>query len=379
MKVVMIHGNPYHQDYGGVEVHTKNLIQFLNKHNKIDLVQITFDDRDADINKENHRIITLKRMSHGTILFPLQIILDRKRLQKKINEINPDLVHIQSTIPLFSSLGTIISTSIPTIITLHGYLKKETQYLTGLTKLFYRFFCVPLEKKALATIPFIITVCPQIKDLIKNYTKSEIYVIPNGINHQYIESIKPSKQIHHPSLTFIGFLTKRKGVQDLIIAMKTVKEKIPTVKLYILGKGPYLSTLLQSTKNLDLEQNIEFPGFVNEEEKFEYLKSTDLFVLPTYWESFPVVLPEAMACEKPIITTIVAGNPFAVQEGKNGYLIQPGDTNKLAEKIIHLLTDEEIRNKMGKESYEKSKEFSWDLIAAQTKKLYSSILSKKIN
>lgn len=377
MKVVMIHGNPYHQDYGGVEVHTKNLIQSLIKHEQIDLVQITFDDKNTDIKKENHQIITLKRMRYGTILFPLQIIYDRKRLEKKISEINPDLVHIQSTIPLFSSLGNVISTSIPTIITLHGFLKKETEYLTGLNKLFYRLFCVPVEKKALAKIPYIITVCPQIKDIIKNDTKSEIYVIPNGINPQYIEKISQTKKIKQPSITFLGFLTKRKGVQDLIIAMKTVKEKIPNVKLYILGKGPLLSNLIQSTKKLNLEQTIEFPGFVTDEEKFDYLKSTDLFVLPTYWESFPVVLPEAMACEKPIITTNIAGNPFAVEDGKNGYLVEPGDTKQLAEKIIHLFTHPEIRNQMGKESYKKSKEFRLDRIADQTIKLYRSISSKK--
>lgn len=374
MKLVMVHGNPYHPDYGGVEVHTKNLIKQLSNEKDIELIQLTFDTKKKILQNENNQIISLKRIPLGTILFPLQLFIDQYRLRKMIEHINPDLVHIQSTIPTFSLLGIKIAKINPTILTLHGYLTEEYKYQSTLNKIFYRIFCVPLEKKALSKISTIIVVCPQIKEIIQKVFNSTIYVIPNGIDHERIQNIQPHKDIKKPSILFIGFLTKRKGVQDLIKAMISIRNEIPDAQLIIIGDGPYLPKLKMITKNSKLEDFVHFKGFVSEDEKFQYLKATDIFVLPTYWESFPVVLPEALACGKPIVTTNISGNPFAVSDGENGYLLKPGDVEGLAQKIILLLKNEDLRKEMGHESLKKSSEFQWDGIAQKTKKVYEKIL-----
>jgi len=373
----MVSGNPYHNDYGGVDVHVKNLIQKLSENKEIELMHLTFNEKNSTSEKGNLQIISLKRMRLGTVLFPLQVLYDRYRLKKKIKQIKPDLVHIQSTVPTFSLLGINIAKKIPTILTLHGYLTEEYKIQSKIKKLFYKFICVPIEKKALSKIPYIITVCPQIKDIIKRNTNSKIFVIPNGVDLEHINRIKPTKKYDYHTIFFLGMLTKGKGVSDLIKTIPEVQKKINNIKLFIGGIGPYEHHLKQLVIEHNLEDRVKFLGFLDEVEKFSVMKSIDLFVLPSYWESFPVVLPEAMACGKPIITTNIAGNPYAVTNEENGFLIEPGDTKDLADKIIYLLKNEKIRREMGKASLMKSYDFNWNGIAQQTKKVYEKILQLK--
>jgi len=373
MKIAMISGNPLGDDYGGVSMHVKHLISHLSKFNDINLILLTFGNKNSTYERDGIKIIVLKRLKFGKLIFPLQLFYDMFRLESEIQRINPDLIHIQSTIPLFSLLGIHMSRRYPMIITVHGYLTEEYKYHVGIEKLFYGLFCAPLERVSLSKIPNVIAVCPQIKNIIKKITTSKIFVIPNGINLEHIQKIKPHKKYDYPTILYLGVLTKRKGVDDLIKAISLVKIKVNNVKLYIAGTGPYLERLKKIVKELGLMEDVKFLGFITEEEKFSYMKSIDIFVLPTYWESFPIVLPEAMACGKPIVTTNVAGNPFAVSDCINGFLVEPGNWHKIAEKLISMLNDQMLIEEMGKESKKRASDFDWTVIAKQTRELYMKI------
>lgn len=382
MKVVMISGNPYGKDYGGVAVHVKYLHTHLSNYNDIKIDLVTFGHKNKIYEKNGIKYTVLKRMKFGKILFPLEMFYDLFRLERVVKKINPDLIHIQSTIPLFSLLGIHIIKKYPILITLHGYIKEEYKFHVGIKKILNRIFGVPLERLALLKIPYIITVCPQIKNLIKKITKSKIFVIPNGINFKNIQKIQPVKKYDNPTIYYMGVLNKRKGVHDLIKATTLVKNKVKNVKLFIAGTGPYINKLKQLVADEDLKDDVTFLGFLSEQEKFIYMKSTDIFVLPTYWESFPFVLIEALACGKPIVTTDVAGNPFAVSNGVNGFLVKPGDWKQIAERLITLLTDKDLIKKMGRQSEIKATMFDWEIIAKQTRELYCTLADhsdKEIN
>ena len=233
MKVVMISGNPVGKFYGGVKVHVKQLTSYLSNFKEIEFTLVTFGLKDIIYEKNGINFIEIKRLIFGKYLFPLQLFYDIYRLNNAINKINPDIIHIQSTIPLFSLFGINVSNKYPTLITLHGYFKEENKFHVGVEKIFNKLFSIPLEKFALSKIPYIITVCPQIKDLIKYTTSSKIFVVPNGINLKQIQKIKPIKIKEDSTIFYIGVLTKRKGVHDLIKAISIVKSRIQNVKLYI--------------------------------------------------------------------------------------------------------------------------------------------------
>jgi len=373
MKIVMIAGNPIGKSYGGVAVHVDYLTKHLSNFKDITLIVVTFGEENSTYEKNGIQFFVFKRLTYGKYLSPLQIFYDSLRINKLIKKINPDLIHIQSTVPTFSLSGISLAKKYKVVLTLHGYFKEEYKFHTGVEKIFNRILSTPLEKRALKKIPNIITVCPQIKEMIQKSTQSNIFVAPNGIDIKAIQTIKPLKPRENHTIFYIGVLNKRKGVDDLIRAIPLVKNEIKDIKLYIAGAGPDLNKLKNLTKNLNLEENVKFLGFISEENKFSYMKSTDIFVLPTYWESFPVVLLEAMACGRPIVTTDVAGNPFAVIDGTNGFLVKPGNCRQISEKLIYLFKNEEMMKRMGEESKKRAEMFDWSIIAQQTKDIYLKI------
>jgi len=264
----------------------------------------------------------------------------------------------------------------PTLITLHGYFNEEYKIQIGVRKIIYRFFCASLERIALSKIPNIIVLSPQMHDTICKITRSKIFMISNGIDLGFIQSIKSYEKKDYPTIFFLGYLTKGKGVQDLITAIPLVKDKVNNVKLFIGGTGPYMAQLKTLVQDLNLNENVTFLGLLNDEEKFAYLKSMDIFVLPSHWESFPMVLLEAMACGKPIITTDVGGNPYAVSDRLNGFLVKPSEPSRISDCIISLLHDKNLLTKMGEESKKRSMDFNWEIIAQKTDDVYKEIIKK---
>jgi len=376
MHILMISGNPYGKDYGGVAVHVKYLISFLSNFNDLNIDVVTFGQENNTYQKDNITYSELKRMRFGKILFPFELLYDLIRLKRVIKKLHPDLIHIQSTIPLFSFLGLNLINDYNILLTLHGYIGEEYKIHVGFKKIVNMVFGIPLERFALSKIPRIITVNPQIKDFISKKTNSKIIIIPNGIDLKYIQKIQPANRNNNPIIFYLGMLTKGKGIADLIKSISVVKKDIKNLKLFIGGSGPYENTLRKLVTEFDLEENVTFLGFLNEEEKFSYMKSIDLFILPSHWESFPIVLLEAMACGKPIIATDIGGVSYAVNNGVNGYLYEPGDVKELTNKIIKLLSNKELMEQMGKENQKKSLDFNWDSIAEETKKVYFEILKK---
>jgi len=370
----IIFGNPIGDFYGGISTHMKYLTKYLSRAQDLQLVLLTFGAHNSTYKKDGIEYVVLKRLKFGKFLYPFEIFYDLFRLEKKIKKINPDIIHIQSTSPNFSLFAIHMLKKFPILVTLHGYFNQEYKVHTGIRKIFYRVFCVPIERFALSKIPYIIVLCPQIEKMIRKITRSKIFTIPNGIDLEYIQKISSYEKKDHPAIFFLGYLTKGKGVEDLIKAIRLVKIKVDNVRLYIGGIGPYMTKLKQLVHDLHLNENVTFLGLLDEREKFVHMKSMDIFVLPSYWESFPFVLLEALACGKPIITTNVGGNPFAVSDGINGYLVQPGDWQQLADKLIYLLNDKILIKKMGKESKKRAANFDWAVISQKTRDAYKEII-----
>jgi glycosyltransferase involved in cell wall biosynthesis len=376
MKVAVLFGNPVGAFYGGISTHVNYLTKYLSTFKDINLVVVTFGEKNSTYKKNGIEFVELKRMKFGLFCYPFEIFYDLFRVANVMKTIHPDLIHIQSTSPNFSLFGLHVLRKYPLLQTVHGYFTEEFKIQIGFKKLIYRFFCAPIERMILSKIPRIIVLSPQIKDMIGKITKSKICIIPNGVDLNFIQSINPNRTTEHPSIFFLGYLTKGKGVDDLIQAVQLVKNEIKGIRLYIGGNGPYMNQLKDLVRKLDLSENVIFLGLLNDMEKFGYMKAIDVFVLPSHWESFPIVLLEAMACEKPIITTNVGGNPYAVTDGVNGFLVQPNEPQSIANKIISLLYTKDLLQKMGRESRIRSLDFNWEKIAQQTRDLYQEIMKE---
>ena len=214
--------------------------------------------------------------------------------------------------------------------------------------------------------------------------RDKIVVIPYGINIGEFD-IPYSKEecrdklglpIDMNILLFVGNLSPYKGPEVLVKAMQKIIKEVPNTKLIFAGSGGLREELQMLSKKLGVEKYVKFAGFVEKMVKTMYYKAADVFCLPSTMnaESFGIVNLEAMACGVPIVSSTIGGIPAVVRDGENGLLVPPKDSEALADAIIYLLGNEDVREKMGKSGRKKVEDYSWEKIAEMTEKVYEELI-----
>jgi alpha-maltose-1-phosphate synthase len=113
---------------------------------------------------------------------------------------------------------------------------------------------------------------------------------------------------------------------------------------------------------------------VKNTELVEFYRHSEVFVLPTYYEAFPKVVVEAMACGLPVVATRTGGIPELVDDGKTGFLVPFGSPEMISEKLISLLGDESLRASMGLRGRGRVEgEFTWHAVAERTRSAYNEL------
>jgi phosphatidylinositol alpha-1,6-mannosyltransferase len=182
-------------------------------------------------------------------------------------------------------------------------------------------------------------------------------------------------------ILFVGRLAKRKGVKQFIQdALGQIVMKIPNVCLVIVGDNP-TESLTQREDTIGeieavieatcLQNHVRLLGGLSDDDKIGLYQACSVVVLPALnsqndVEGFGIVLMEAAAAGKPVVATRVGGIPDAVEDGKTGFLIEPGDYERLSDAIILLLADGSTERTMGEAARRRAvSKFSWQKIAAQ--------------
>jgi glycosyltransferase involved in cell wall biosynthesis len=183
----------------------------------------------------------------------------------------------------------------------------------------------------------------------------------------------------------VGRLIDWKGTIHLIDAIPMVLQHAPDTRLLIIGSGPEKEHLVQRTHELSLEEKVKFLGKVNDDDLVAYYHAADIFVLPSVnksgkTEGLGVVLLEAMASGCPVIGSNVGGIPDIITDGENGFLVPEQDPSALADRIIQIISDADLREKFQKDGYARIQEsFTWDKIAERFSMVYSQVLDNKLS
>jgi glycosyltransferase involved in cell wall biosynthesis len=175
---------------------------------------------------------------------------------------------------------------------------------------------------------------------------STIQLVPNSSLE--FENL-PENIIKHEAaqtILFCGTLTRYKGLDELLQAIKIVKENVPNVKLIVAGNGEILPWLKRA-QELGVSDSIDFCGYVTGEKKINLYNNSTIFCLPSHYESFGIAALEAMHCGKPVVCTNAGGLPDLVKHKVNGLLSPPHDVNKLSENLITLLKNKNLRDSYG--------------------------------
>lgn len=371
MKIAIISDYSVDKPYGGLQTHVYHLARALSSFS-VQTHIITLSSINDDFKEDNLNIHLLKRSSRFPRLFT--IMNDSKSVLNKIKEINPDIVHVQGTHYPFNYISRRIPEKYPVIITVHGIIANEYKYNAGLN-FFGGFISYLLEKYAFRKAKNIIVCSEVMKEQVHKLTDAQVYVVPNGVNCKGIGNINTNIKIKHPSIIYIGLLEKIKGVDVLIKATAIIKEKLPYIHVYIAGEGSQEDSLKQLVADLRLNDIIDFLGYLHDKDKYSYLKSADLCIVPSRYESFGIIILEAMACGIPIIASGVGNIPYLLKTQKNGLVVHPDDPKTLACEIIKLIKNKELQSKMKLNSLNIIKGFDWELIAKQTIAVYKEIMN----
>lgn len=149
-------------------------------------------------------------------------------------------------------------------------------------------------------------------------------------------------------LLYVGRLAAAKGLPILLESLTLLRGSCPDLSLTIIGDGPDRSHLEDKVKKLKLSEQIRFAGYKSQSEVRDFFQQTDIFILPSFAEGVPVSLMEAMATGLPVVTTQIAGISELVKDGESGYLVMPSNAEQIAQKILHLYAEPQIRQSFGK-------------------------------
>ena len=174
----------------------------------------------------------------------------------------------------------------------------------------------------------------------------------------------------------VARLGAEKGHTFLLEAVAKVQNCLPQAKFLFVGDGPMRPQLEDRARILGVADSIIFAGLRHDIPTI--LSLFDLFVLPSLWEGLPMAVLEAMAAGLPVVATAVGGTPEVVLDGITGLLVPPRDPQALAEGILRLLRDPDLRQRMGGAGRERvAAHFSVEQMVQRTEKLYEQLLAEK--
>jgi glycosyltransferase involved in cell wall biosynthesis len=189
--------------------------------------------------------------------------------------------------------------------------------------------------------------------------EQNIAVVYNAVDHS-MYSPDPSAKSNAPLIGYVGRIKRYKRIDYLLEALKVVAEKVPGVRLKIAGSGDYLPSLVSLAGRLGIAERIEFMGYITEQSKIDMLREAHVVVNPSSKEGWGVTVIEANACGTPVIASNVPGLRDAVVDGKTGYLVPYGDIGAFADRMVRLLDDKGLREKLSEEAVTWARRFNWD-------------------
>jgi colanic acid/amylovoran biosynthesis glycosyltransferase len=212
----------------------------------------------------------------------------------------------------------------------------------------------------------------QLMMLCDTADREKLHVVHCGIP---LERFTPHVQLaeQESMLLYVGRLVPEKGQAVLLEALSLVRRRGTLLGATLVGEGPQRSGLEALAEQLGVRADTHFAGALGQEEILALYERATVFCLPSFAEGVPCVLMEAMAMEIPVVSTFVAGIPELIENEHTGLLVAPGRADLLADAIERLITDSELRRRLGTRGAEKvAAEFSSEGTAEQLHAVFSA-------
>jgi glycosyltransferase involved in cell wall biosynthesis len=322
-----------------------------------------------------------------------------RKLRELTKDSSPAVIHTHSTTgaflaatrrivkaPIVSHIhGTTYSVAAPAVLAFGGMKVGYSRW--GVTTSYLR------EKALWGAADRLAAVSSSVKsDLKRRYGigDDKVRLVFNGVDSEVFRPIAepkfPEKQAIEGKkvVLYVGHFGLRKGIPFLIRAMKTVTTEVPNSVLVCVGGVPswlpkmdYWSYLNGLVDQNGLSGKVMLLDRVPNEKLPNYYSMSSVLVLPSYYEAFPKVLIEAMACERPAISSRMGGTQDSIEDGVNGFLVNFADPDDLARAIVTVLQDEALARRMGRVGRQRVvRDFTWKAVTKRVDSIYDEVLPR---
>lgn len=365
-------------DIGGAQEVVRTLVKYMIREGHRPIV-CTF--KDGPLRQEIEQLgvpVEILPDRRYSILTPHRFALEMFRIRKELillirkHQVQVIQTHLLQSLDFLAATLRFMPLAPSIYWTVHNYnftLRSEDlprfHWLLRPKQIVYRL----LWHLLIHWIDGVIAVSEEVQDaILKNIgsiTENKITVISNGVDlERYREPI--DKQLIRKTLGLaedaklllvVAMLREQKGHHYLIEAASRVVPQFPDLHILIVGDGVLKEDLIAQTKHLGLQEYVHFLGIRDDIPRL--LAGSDTFVLPSLWEGLPMSLIEAMASALPIVATEVSGSKQVMVSGVTGLLVPPGDSQRLAEAILEVISHPQWGTEMGRAAQERvEKEYS---------------------
>jgi len=360
-------------ELGGAQENTLYTCEHLDK-NKFDVMLLCGKGGILDAQTKNIRIYFVKELMRE--ICPFYDLIAFIKIYKILKKEKPDIVHTHSSKAGIIGRWAAYYAKVPLIIhTFHGFgFNDEQNYFVR------KIYILAERLTAKITDKLVAVSYENISKGLKNKIGNELQytMIRSGIKLQDyqidIDFEKKKKEFGLKNEHIVGMIAcfkKQKAPLDFIKTAKSVCAEKPDAKFILVGDGVLRKRIEAEIKKLNLEKNVILTGW--RKDTNEIIKIFDVFVLTSLWEGLPRVIVESMSAGIPVVATYIDGTKEIVQEGLTGFVVHPHETEKMAERILRLLNNPDLRKKFSQAAKKRVQEFDIDLMVSQQEKLYLSL------
>jgi glycosyltransferase involved in cell wall biosynthesis len=318
--------------------------------------------------------LRLRRMPRWTL-----VRANARALAQAVRSIAPDVAHAHSG-------GTwgdaALGSGAPAVITVHGVIRQEAQVfrrygLTWRESLSWRYE-EWYERRSLARAADVIAISPYVAEFYHGMTAARMHLVENPVADAYFDLPDASEP---GAILCAGRIIRRKNVLGLLQAFAELRQAMPEARLRLAGdehsEPEYAAQCRQFVAGQGLDDAVSFLGWLDEPAlRAEYSRCACL-ALPSWQETAPVAIEQAMAAGKVVVASDVGGIPHLLAHGRAGILVRPDDAAGLAEAMRQAVQDDGLRQRLGQAArYEAEARFRADVVARQTAAVYQQIAAR---
>jgi glycosyltransferase involved in cell wall biosynthesis len=257
---------------------------------------------------------------------------------------------------------------LPFVASIKGVLAEEARQETGKWRLLLKALSY-LERHNARHADLVVSTSGYCLNAIRRHygvAEETIRLVPEGIDLARWDGIarQYSRDSDGRTIVCVARQYRRKRIQDLLRALVLVRREFPAVRAVIVGDGPEHARWRRLKTELGLEDIVDMRGEVGSDDEVARLyRKADIFCLPSIQEGFGIVFLEAMANGLPVVSTNAAAIGEVVPHGQAGLLVTPRDVSALAESLLALLRDQELRERLGEFGRRHVRQYDWPVVA----------------